>query len=109
MRALTDLEQQLAYRFAHLPLPEDAVKCDPWFWQGQDDYRRYFLTREWDVEGIWIEVAGEQNHLGEVTRWLHIGGEDQCGTSDRMRLIAVLVEAGELYDSLTAVAVSNSD
>lgn len=109
MRALTDFEQQLAYRFAHLLLPEDAVRCDPWFWHGDDDYRRYFLTRDWDVEGIWIEVAGEQNHRGEVTRWMHIGGEDQCDTSDRMRLIAVLVEAGELYDSLTAVSVHTSD
>ncbi|TPG35847.1 hypothetical protein [Mycolicibacterium hodleri] len=100
VRILTADEQQLAYRFAHLPLPNDAVSCDPWSSHGEGDWRRYFLTRVWDIAGIWVEVAGEQNHHGEITRWLHIGGEGQCDTSDRERLIAAITEAGELYDQL---------
>jgi hypothetical protein len=100
LRELSDEEQTLAYRFAHVALPEDAIGCDPWEWHGGQDWRRYFLTREWDVNGIWVSVAGEQNHHGDVKRWMHVGGEDQCTTSDRQRLIAVLIEAGRLLDAL---------
>jgi hypothetical protein len=101
MRMLNDDEQRLAYRFAHLPLPDDAVACDPWSIHGEDDWRRYFLSRAWDVAGIWVEVAGEQDHYGNVTRWMHVGGEDQCSTSDRVLLLAAIAEAGELYDALS--------
>jgi hypothetical protein len=101
MRALTDDEQDLAYRFAHVALPEDAVACDPWASHGEQDWRRYFLTREWDVNGIWVSVAGEQNQDGEITRWMHVGGEDQCDTSERAELIAALIEAGQIFDALT--------
>lgn len=102
MRKLTDDEQQAAYRYAHLELPVDAIDCDPWYWHGGDDWRRYFVTREWDVSGLWVSVAGEQDHDGKITRWLHVGGDDQCSTSDRGELIAALVDAGRLLDSLNA-------
>jgi hypothetical protein len=101
-RGLTDEEQALAYRFAHVPLPMDAICCDPWTWHGPHDWRRFFLTREWEVNGIWVSVAGEQNHRGGITRWMHVGGDDQCSTSDRTDLIVALVEAGRLFDDLTA-------
>jgi hypothetical protein len=99
-RPLSADEQALAYRFSHVPLPDDAISCDPWDWHGGLDWRRYFLTREWDVNGVWVSVAGEQDHHGTVTRWMHVGGEDQCTSSDRRRLIVALVEAGQLLDSL---------
>jgi hypothetical protein len=92
-------EQALAYRFAHLPLPVDAIDCEPWQWHG-DEWRRHFLSREWNIAGVWISVAGEQNHRGRVSRWLHVGGEDRCTSSDRQRLIAALVDAGQLLDAL---------
>ena len=103
-RQLSEDEQALAYRFAHVALPEDATACDPWEWHGGEDWRRYFLTRDWDVNGIWVSVAGEQDHLGTVTRWMHVGGEDQCTASDRKHLIAVLLEAGQLLDRLEETA-----
>jgi hypothetical protein len=67
---------------------------------GDDDWRRPFLTREWEVAGLWVSVAGEQDHHGDVTRWVHVGGEDQCTGSDRGHLIAALTDAGTLFDSL---------
>jgi hypothetical protein len=105
MRDLTDDEQRLSYRFAHVPLPADATTCDPWERHGENDWRRYFLTREWDIAGIWVSVAGEQNHLGDVTRWMQVGGDDQCSTSDRRGLITALEDAGRLLDSLNAGAL----
>lgn len=109
MRDLTDDERRLAFRFAEVALPPDAIACDPWDWHGGDSYRRYFLTREWNVAGIWVSVAGEQDHEGEITRWMHVGGEDQCSTSDRRQLIVALQEAGELFDSLTEGRVDGRD
>ena len=109
MRDLTDDEQQLAYRFAAVALPPDAIACDPWEWHGGTSYRRYFLTREWNVAGIWVSVAGEQDHEGGITRWMHVGGEDQCSTSDRRELIVALQEAGELLDALQAGRVGDRD
>jgi hypothetical protein len=97
-------EQALALCFAHLPLPEDAIDCEPWHWH-RDDWRRLFLTQEWYVAGLWISVAGEQNRYGDITRWMHVGGEDQCTTSDRKRLIAALQQAGQVLDSLMAEPV----
>ncbi len=93
-------EQTLAFRFAHVALPDDATDCGPWQWHGGDDWRRHFLTREWNVEGIWVSVAGEQRHTGDFNRWLHVGGEDQCTGSDRRHLISALTDAGQLLDSL---------
>ena len=46
-------------------------------------------------------IAGEQTHSGEVWRWLHVGGEDQCTTSERKQLIAALVDAGAFLESLS--------
>ena len=60
MRDLTDDEQQLAYRFAAVALPPDAIACDPWEWHGGTSYRRYFLTREWNVAGIWVSAPGNK-------------------------------------------------
>lgn len=99
-------EQMLAYRFAHVALPDDATDCGPWQWHGGNDWRRYFLTREWNVAGIWVSVAGEQRHHGDVERWMHVGGEDQCTGSDRRRLIEALRDAGRLLDSLVAMEES---
>src|ERR1700761_704065 len=93
-------EQSLAYRFAHLPLPHEAISCDPWLSHGQDDWRRQFVIREWEIAGLWVSVAGEPDHRGNVTRWMHVGGDDQCSSSDRQRLIVALVEGGRLLDSL---------
>ena len=93
-------EQALAHRFAALLIPHDATECGAWGWRGQDDWRRGFLTREWDVGGIWVSVAGEQDHHGTIRRWVHVGGEDRCTGSDRGRLIAALFDAGRLFDSL---------
>ena len=90
---------RLFRRFAHLDVPPEAIDCAPWHWHGGNDWRRHFVVREWNVGGLWVSVAGEQNHRGEVRRWLHVGGEDQCTTSDRHRLIAALVEAGQLLDA----------
>jgi hypothetical protein len=64
------------------------------------------MTREWDVSGFWVSLAGEQNHYGEVTRWMHVGGDDQCSTSDRGDLIAALLEAGQLLDTLNSLALN---
>jgi hypothetical protein len=100
VRDLSQKEQAMAYRFAHVALPDDAVDCDVWRWHGDDDWRRYFQTREWHISGIWVSVAGEQDHHGNIKRWMHVGGEDECATSDRSQLIIALLEAGELLDSL---------
>jgi hypothetical protein len=100
MGDLTDEQQWLAFRFAALPLPLDATGCDPWKQRGAEDWRRYFLTREWDVDGLLVSVGGEQNHLGEVSRWLHIGGDDHSDSSDRRQLIGALMDAGKLLDGL---------
>jgi hypothetical protein len=97
---LSSDEQTLAYRFAHVALPDDAVQCGPWQWHGGDDWRRYFLTREWNVAGIWVSVEGEQGHHGDVRRWMHVGGEDGFSTADRHDLMTALQEAGRLFDSL---------
>ena len=99
MHDLTDAQQILAYRFAHVALPIYATDCDPWEWFG-DAWKRYFTVKEWNVAGLWVSVGGEQTQHGLVTRWLHVGGEDQCSTSDREELIAALVDAGKLFDSL---------
>jgi hypothetical protein len=104
MREPSDDEQALAFRFAHVSLPEEAIDCEPWHSHGDEDWRRVFLIREWEIEGIWVSVAGEQSHDGQVRRWLHVGGEDRCTSSDRQRLIAALVEAGRLLDSLNDAA-----
>jgi hypothetical protein len=93
-------EQSLAYRFASLALPDDATDCGAWQWHGGDDWRRPFTVREWEVVGVWVSVAGEQNHHGSVTRWVHVSGEDQCNPTDRSRLISALIDAGSLLDSL---------
>jgi hypothetical protein len=102
MRELTEDQQQLAYRFAALALRADATGCDPWEWHGDLDWRRYFVTREWDVGGVWVSVGGEQSHRGHLTRWLHVGGEDQCDGADRHQLIQALTDAGELLEGLQA-------
>ena len=96
-------EQTLAFHFAHVALPNDAIDCGPWHWHGGGDWRRHFLSREWNVAGLWVSVAGEQDHQGKVTRWMHVGGEDHCTSSDRRELIAALNDAGQLLDSLTSV------
>jgi hypothetical protein len=100
MGDLTDEQQWLAFRFAGIPLPLDATGCDPWEWHGSQDWRRYFMTREWDVDGLWVSVGGEQNHLGQISRWLHVGGDDQSDSADRQELVAALTEAGHLLDGL---------
>jgi hypothetical protein len=46
-------------------------------------------------------VAGEQGHHGKVTRWVHVGGDDQCTGSDRRDLIIDPTSAGRLLDSLS--------
>jgi hypothetical protein len=95
-------EQGLAYRFAALALPDDATDCYPWQWHREDDWRRGFLVREWDVGAIWVSVAGEQDHRGYVSRWLHVSGDDECTPPERRQLMAALSAAGELLDSLAA-------
>lgn len=30
MRDLNDFEKNLALRFAHVPLPDEATDCEPW-------------------------------------------------------------------------------
>ena len=102
MRILTASEQRLAFRFARVPLPEDAIACDPWSEHGEDDWRRYFLIREWQAADIWVEVAGEQDHHGQVTRWVHVDGEGQCDATQRVQLIEAITEAGQLYELLAA-------
>jgi hypothetical protein len=103
MRDLSYDEQALAFRFSHLPLPADAIDCEPWHFQ-DGDWRRQFLVREWEIAGLWVSVAGEQDRHGQVKRWLHVGGEDHCTAPNRQLLIAALVEAGHLLDSLKEAA-----
>jgi hypothetical protein len=98
-------EGAVALRFCHVGLPDDAIECHPWRRHGVTEWRRRFLTREWEVAGIWISVVGEQNHRGEVTRWMHVGGEDRCTSSDGRQLIAALEAAGQLLDSLVKAEV----
>jgi hypothetical protein len=100
MQSLISNEEAAALRFAHVALPDDAIDCEPWVWHG-GAWRRFFLTREWNIGGIWVSVAGEQTHHGDVRRWMNVGGEDACTSSDRRTLIAALKEAGQLLDSLT--------
>jgi hypothetical protein len=100
MRELTADEQALAYRFAHVQLPLDAVACDPWTEHGDGGWRRYFLTRDWQIGDVWVEVAGEQNHHGAISRWMHLVTEGDCSTSDWPLLIAALVEAQQLFEAL---------
>jgi hypothetical protein len=90
----------LPYHFADVAIPAHATDCGAWSRHGDDDWRRPFLIKEWEIAGLWVSVAGEQDHHGKVTRWLHVGGHDQCTTSDRQDLIAALTAAGELLDSL---------
>ena len=78
-------EQALAYYFADVVCPGEAIECGAWGLRGERDWRRGFLIKEWDVAGIWVSVAGEQDHHGKVTRWVHVGGEDRCTGSDRRR------------------------
>lgn len=101
MRDLCDHEQAVAFRLSHLPLPPDAIECETWQRHGDDEWRRGFLIREWEVAGLWVSVVGEQRRNGDIRRWMHIGGEDECNTSDRQQLIAAIREAGQLLDSLT--------
>jgi hypothetical protein len=100
MGDLTDEQQWLAFRFAAVALPLDATGCDPWEWHSPEDWRRYFLTREWDVDGLCVSVGGEQNHLGKTSRWLHVGGDDHSDSSDRHELVDALKEAGRLLEEL---------
>jgi hypothetical protein len=102
VRYLTGEQQEFALRFADVALPPDATDCEPWQWHA-GAWRRFFLTREWNIAGIWVSVAGEQTHDGDVRRWMHVGGEDECRTSDRHALIAALEEAGKLLDSLLEI------
>jgi hypothetical protein len=100
MRDLTADEQALAYRFAHVQLPLDAVICDPWIEHGDDDWRRYFLTRDWQVGDVWVEVSGEQDHHGGIVRRMHLVTEGDCSTADWPHLITALTEAQELFETL---------
>jgi hypothetical protein len=60
-----------------------------------------FLTvKRWQVASVCVSVSGEQTHRGEVTHWLHVGGEDQFNNSDRRPLMNSLTDAGKLLDSL---------
>lgn len=93
-------ESELAARFAGVSLPNDAIENDAWRRHGAEDWRRHFLSKEWNVAGIWVSVAGEQNHHGGIRRWMHVGGEDQCTTSDRRQLVIAIEEAGRLLDAL---------
>ena len=98
----TDEQHALAHRFADVALPADATDSCPWGWHGADDWRRGFLVKEWEVGKIWVSVAGEQDHHGKVTPWLQVNGGDECTPFERRRLIAVLMSAGRLFDSLAA-------
>lgn len=93
-------EQTLTRRFACVDLPADAIESGPWQPHGDDDWRRHFLTREWNLHGLSVRVAGQQDSHGDVTRWMHVGGEDHCTSSDRLGLITALVDAGELLHML---------
>ena len=101
MQALDSNEQATALRFAHVALPPDATECEPWVLHA-GEWRRFFLVREWNIGGIWVSVAGDQSEHGDVRRWMHVGGEDECKGSDRRALIAALHAAGQLLDSLNA-------
>jgi len=102
VRELTSDEQVLAYRFAHLALPADASGCDPWVCHGHGDWRRYFVTQEWDVGATFVSVGGEQNHHGEIRRWLHVVGEDHLDKADRLRLTEAMENGRRLLDGLNA-------
>jgi hypothetical protein len=99
MQAVDSNGQATALRFAHVALPADAIDCDQWVWHA-DAWRRFFLTREWNIGDIWVSVAGEQTDDGELRRWMVVGGEDKFSSSDRRALIAAIEEAGRLLDSL---------
>jgi hypothetical protein len=101
MRDFDTNEELMDVYFADVPRPAEAIECGPWRKRGEQDFRRGFLVKEWDVAGIWVSVAGEQDHRGKVTRWVHVGGDDRCAASDRRQLIAALTNAGHLLDSLS--------
>lgn len=100
MRSLTPKERELAVRFAHVDLPVDVTDCEPWEWH-QDAWRRLFTVREWQVAGVMVTVSGEQTHRGDLALWIYVGGEDQFSASSHGPLLAALVQAGTLLDSLS--------
>jgi hypothetical protein len=101
MRDFNTNEQLLAAYFADVARPDEATECGPWRKRGEHDWRRGFLVKEWEVAGLWVSVAGEQDHHGNVTRWVHVGGEDRCSASERRLLIAAVTRAGELLEELS--------
>ena len=101
MRDLHDFEKNPALRFAHVPLPDEAVAtdCEPWKWH-DGAWRRFFTVREWQIAAITVALLGEQTHTGVVPRWLYVGGEDQLTGPQRHLLVHTLVEAGRMLDLL---------
>jgi hypothetical protein len=96
---LTGDQRTLAFQFADVALPEYAADCEPWE-LNDGVWTRLFTVREWELGAVSIAVSGEQSHLGDVTCWLYVGGEEQFAGLDLRLLMATLVEAGTLLDDI---------
>lgn len=99
MNDLSPEQRQLALRFADVALPCNVIDCDTWEWH-DGRWRRYFTVKSWHVGDIEVCVSGEQDHGGRARFWTYLGSHALCTTADRENLIAALLEAGDLLDSL---------
>jgi hypothetical protein len=75
------------------------VRCEPWEWH-DDDWRRFSTVKQWNIGSICVRVAGEQTHHGQVTRWLHVGGDDNFTKSNRRHLMEPLDDAENLLHGI---------
>ena len=90
----------LALQFAHVALPDDATECDAWEWH-KGAWRRFFVSREWQVGSVRVTVGGEQTHEGDVERWLRLCGDDELPASAQQELMQALADARALLASLS--------
>jgi hypothetical protein len=99
MRELTAVQREISFRFAHVLLPDYVFDCEPWEWHGSV-WRRLFTVKEWHVGAMLVAVSGEQTHLGEVTLWLYVGGEEQMAPLQPGQLALALLDADDLLTRL---------
>jgi hypothetical protein len=91
--------QTLPLNLSHVPLPDHVTDCERWEC-ADGEWTRLFTVREWQVGGVLVTVSGEQDQLGNASFWLYVGGEGQFAGPDWHALMAVMVQAGELLQSL---------
>jgi hypothetical protein len=100
MHELTAEQREVSLRFAHVLLPDYVFDCEAWEWHA-DTWHRLFTVEEWRVGAVLVAVSGEQTHLGDVTLWIYVGGEEQLSNPEGRQLTAALLNAEELLEQLS--------